>query len=576
MGSITTWMRLEPHSRSAEMEAGLEMRIHDPLWMLARQWQFGEFQGEDAGTPVWATLNRIENHIELYLPGAVTGHKESDVREYSPNVPLEFLVEAETPLAKDAMKANLRLAVEAGQQFLRLLGESLAQTYREQLIEKLGIQTDERPAMDADSQAYLELVAGRAIDGARLLKQIQDSVPASDVATQLVFGSTDTQAAGEAIAAWLKWCQETIGPTESSTPRSSWNPERMEYACALAAPADTGNGQIVLTAEEYPGGYLDWYSFDAGTTKALEKAVKAEPKTSTSATIPTSMNFRGMPAHRLWEFEDAQVRFGAMQAAPTDLARLLLIEFFMQYGNDFFTIPIELDEGALHLVTELKIINTFGEETKPQPLANETWRMFTLTDYGAATKLPAGTLFLPPVIGQHLASSPIEEVHLLRDEMANMAWAIERIVESPCGLPLNRYEDYQAKRQLNEEQDQPIAEGTLRYKLDTWDTVPDYWIPLLPVKPSVGKSPMRLNCPDLPKSERCKGLLLSELPPATSTSQLFDEEVPRGGAHITRIHQYTRWYDNGLFAWIGREKRPGRGEGFSGLRFDIVEVVKAS
>ena len=26
MGSITTWARLEPHSRAADMEAGLEMR----------------------------------------------------------------------------------------------------------------------------------------------------------------------------------------------------------------------------------------------------------------------------------------------------------------------------------------------------------------------------------------------------------------------------------------------------------------------------------------------------------------------------------------------------------------------
>ena len=46
----------------------------------------------------------------------------------------------------------------------------------------------------------------------------------------------------------------------------------------------------------------------------------------------------------------------------------------------------------------------------------------------------------------------------------------------------------------------------------------------------------------------------------------------RGLAHTLRAHQYTDWYDGGLFAWIGREKRPGRGEGSSGLRFDVVEL----
>jgi hypothetical protein len=28
------------------MQDGLQARIHDPLWLLARQWQFGELKGE--------------------------------------------------------------------------------------------------------------------------------------------------------------------------------------------------------------------------------------------------------------------------------------------------------------------------------------------------------------------------------------------------------------------------------------------------------------------------------------------------------------------------------------------------
>ena len=39
-----------------------------------------------------------------------------------------------------------------------------------------------------------------------------------------------------------------------------------------------------------------------------------------------------------------------------------------------------------------------------------------------------------------MESKPIEEVLFLRDEMANMAWGVERIVESAAEKPLNRFE----------------------------------------------------------------------------------------------------------------------------------------
>src|SRR5687768_16194627 len=112
MASITTWMRIEPHSRAEDMEASLEMRIHDPLWLLARQWQFGEFWAEDTGSPVWLAYEGAKLPIRLFLPGPIYGHKEKDVQQYLGNEPLEYLVEQERTSAKDSMLADLRLAVE--------------------------------------------------------------------------------------------------------------------------------------------------------------------------------------------------------------------------------------------------------------------------------------------------------------------------------------------------------------------------------------------------------------------------------------------------------------------------------
>ena len=38
------------------MRTTLSARVFDPLWLLARQWQVGEFQAEDVGTPVLARV----------------------------------------------------------------------------------------------------------------------------------------------------------------------------------------------------------------------------------------------------------------------------------------------------------------------------------------------------------------------------------------------------------------------------------------------------------------------------------------------------------------------------------------
>ena len=47
-----SWTRLEPQSATGDPRPGIEARVHDPLWLMGRQWQLGEFAGEDAGTPL--------------------------------------------------------------------------------------------------------------------------------------------------------------------------------------------------------------------------------------------------------------------------------------------------------------------------------------------------------------------------------------------------------------------------------------------------------------------------------------------------------------------------------------------
>src|SRR5438093_13207430 len=63
MPSITSWNRLEARPRSTDLTTALAARIRDPLWMLARQWQFGEFRGEDAAAPAFAQVTATQGRL---------------------------------------------------------------------------------------------------------------------------------------------------------------------------------------------------------------------------------------------------------------------------------------------------------------------------------------------------------------------------------------------------------------------------------------------------------------------------------------------------------------------------------
>jgi hypothetical protein len=98
--------------------------------------------------------------------------------------------------------------------------------------------------------------------------------------------------------------------------------------------------------------------------------------------------------------------------------------------------------------------------------------------------------------------------------------------------------------------------------------VPGHWIPLIPERIKPDAPGIRLRRARLLLNDtEIRGTILE---PGEALS-LFEEEVPRAGVRVTRSYQYTRWIDGSRHLWIGRRKGPGRGEGWSGLRFDVVE-----
>ena len=50
--TVMMWNRIEGRPRATkDFDRAFKAEVRDPLWMLSRQWQMGEFEGDDAGSP---------------------------------------------------------------------------------------------------------------------------------------------------------------------------------------------------------------------------------------------------------------------------------------------------------------------------------------------------------------------------------------------------------------------------------------------------------------------------------------------------------------------------------------------
>jgi hypothetical protein len=556
--TTTTWHRLEPRVRGGDPAIGLRAAIHDPLWLLGRQWQMGELLGEDAAFPVAVRVETEESRLTRFRPGDAGGTPV----DYDPAViPLEITVEREPSSAP-----TLRLRLDAWSRLRAMLAAAGQEGLAAALAAAHPLPT---PAVAIDvADARLRLLAGAgAGDGlaiAAALASDRGAVPADVVS---------------AFLAWVR-AQSPEGAGDC------WLTDRLEYRFAVAG--STATGEVTLAAPEYTGGRLDWHDLDVDSDAAHAlNAPATQPASTVAHLLPTRVNFAGMPAERFWQFEDATVNFGAVSAAAEDLGRLIAVEFATVFGNDWWQVPVPGRFGTLIGVRSLVVRDSFGENVLVEPTdiaaarASAPWRIFRQTDAQLASGAgPApALLLLAPVIAGALEGDAIEEVLLLRDEMANLAWAVERIVEGADGRPRNRSIEYGSR--LSAAPPPSLASpAQLVYVLQT--AVPEHWIPLVPVRDP--KNPVAtaaivlqrgslLTQDGLMRPITAQGVLLE---PTISPWYFHEEEVPRAGLRIARLPSVARWLDGTPYAWISRRASAGCGEGSSGLRFDIAVPPEAA
>ena len=96
-----------------------------------------------------------------------------------------------------------------------------------------------------------------------------------------------------------------------SRPRAARRGTRSAWSTASRSRRASRSGEeLQLDAPEYPGGHLDWYSFDVAGAAAPELGAAGALRPHAARVLPTPARFAGQAASRWWQVEDAAVWFG--------------------------------------------------------------------------------------------------------------------------------------------------------------------------------------------------------------------------------------------------------------------------
>jgi len=594
--TVVMWNRLEGRPRRKDFDRALRAEVRDALWMLTKQWQVGEFRGDDAGSPVYARLLAQVEALKSFQPA------ELDPVPFDDSVPLETRVE-QRPIVFSTKEhlAALDLRLLMGRQWLKLLAP--IGNFRNAYIQQYPIRRpDETARSDAHSTAHVDVwqhfsaLAGRMMDGAALYFYLKAD-PTHHAYDDILVPEPDKLDIDEAATKFLGWFDDLF--VQPAGQGDAWLPSQLEYQFSLDT---TGTPGKVLRAREYYHGHLDWFNLDVdGSASSLNGETPAPPANGDtgppdilSAFLPTALTFEGMPNTRWWCFEEGRTNFGDIKPDTNELGKLLLMEFALVYANDWFMVPLTVPAGSIISVKGLAVSNVFGERIWVEPAGQgaenawQKWRMYGLSTFKGPSDQADVSLVMLPTVAKVIEERPLEEIALVRDEVANMVWGIENMVPLPDGASKRGREAaielrQQIVRIVKEEAETlpppvPIEfKAPVRYEI--MNTVPENWIPFIPVHLDNDNRQIQLQRASLlriiegdasPAKIKPRTALLRFGLDDQQVKRYFlhEEEVPRTGVIVSQSFQRTRWYGGRVFTWIGVRKSTGRGEGSSGLAFD--------
>jgi len=601
------WNRLEGRSRKDDFAEAVKAKVADGLWMLGRQWQMLELKGEDAGTPVHTEVTYEKLTLDQIKLGKATSN---------PFVPIGT-IPVEVQVEREAVAWDWQLRIRAGQQFERLARNQLGTATAEAMITGLYTNVATRidvPLADSDdwtnldlaARRFVRLMAGRAIDGEKLLDEIEHNRLLAEISDPTLRSD---------FMAWYANLYSVPAPatTTTTTPAySAWDSERLDYDFRLKSSQAGMPGP--LHADSYRSGDVDWDTF------SIEQlSTQAFPSTTVYLT-PSHAMYGGQPMRRWWEFENAAVNFGSMDMARTDLSRMLFLSHAVMFADDWFVIPIQTEPNSFLRITSLKVTDVFGQETVIPHARDVTgtvwdqWQVFAL-GHEAPNGQTADFLFVPPLMGTRDESPVLEAISFAKDEDANIVFAIESTVPNQIGDPVDGFAAHLEAQRRYRAQLETIAAATaaatatsgeetttapestgpsdaavsdmpvdvdpvkLRYVLAT--KVPQNWIPFIAsdAKLAFGlpNRSVKLRRAVMVSTEegdarRQISALTRLLGPddGSGVEWLMEAAVGREGVRVELKRQRTRGPDGVTYVWLGRKITIGKGEARSGLEFDHV------
>ena len=433
--SKTYLIRTEARGTTGDLAPGLAARIADPLWLLGRQWQFGELLGEDTGSPVSIELAAEAAQVSRFVR-----------RRPVAGTPYDPAAAAARALTGDPIRSQkawtARMRVDAGREFVRALGEAGSPATPTPTGPNIPIEpADEKlRARDPAGARLVDVAGGRIPDGARDLLAIAAAVRGGKDSPSRPRSIRRTpDAVRTAAEAWIAWCDETLADTGPST----WDDERLAHCFGVAT--GTGCGGTVLDAEDFGGIVPDWHSFDVAPN-ARPTGFTALPTTDDAAdrgpvpghAEPALVGARGCldrPRRRRRRPErrradgDARVRARLRKrllrgpaAAPGRLAVPDHVAGRQRHVRHAPARPI----GRRQRARGRSLVDVHTHRARSRRHRRGV----------------SDLLFLAPVAGQLITSEPVEEVLLLRDEMANLAWAVERRYEGETRMAADRHEEH--------------------------------------------------------------------------------------------------------------------------------------
>jgi hypothetical protein len=551
-------VRLEPDSTTGDPKPGTEARIADPAWMLGRQWQLGELIGDDAGSVVSVRVRSQALPVTAWAPfddATVDRIGQLEWRPWHEGTILEEVVQDVPGLA---FGRGLRQRAEAGQQLVDLLTDAGVGQLGAQLATRFPLilepaLSEKEAALDPQAPRLLAVLGGVVPDGVKVADDLAALAPAEPT---WVTQAGDPGRVRAVLAEWLAWL---IGAPDSG---GAWSTERLEYRFALRF-GDEHNA-IVTRGMQFGAAHVRWSDLEwvEGAGGPLPDGAPSGAPVETVATmLATPLRYPAMPVDRYWQLEDGAIDLGAIEAQPHDLARLALAEFAMTSGDDWLVVPVDGLLGALNRVVGVELTDDFGETVPVTELNDARFTMFKVAARGGRL-LPG--IVLPPTAAGTLTGQAFEDVLFLRDEQANMAWAIEQVVQGRSGDPRDRSGE---PPPAPDPWPDSLDPNERVYRLQS--RVPEPWIPLVPIALRPGHVSLR------------KGALLRDGAPvlpagvtlARTPLTFPGEEIPRDGVRVRAVPVLARRADGTYTRWASYRVRTGRGEAASRLAWDSALAI---